>query len=132
MDARDRSFGRLEFAIGGEPKAAPKKIDNRRAPRRARDINAWIRAEGCFAAQKCQVLDLSQSGARLAVADAYKIPTRFSLLFSKDSIGRHARIKWRRGTQIGAEFLTTDELRSIYLVRRIADNVVKLQNLRRR
>ncbi len=132
MDARDRSFIRLGFASSGDPKAAAKEVDSRRTPRRARDLDAWIRAEGSFAAQKCQVLDISQSGARLAVADARKIPTRFSLLFSKDSIGRHARIKWRRGTQIGAEFLTADELRSIYLARRIADNVVKLQNLLRR
>ncbi len=132
MDAGDRSFIRLGFASSGDPSAAVKEIDTRRTPRRARDLDAWIRAEGSFAAQKCQVLDISQSGARLAVADAYKIPTRFSLLFSKDSIGRQARIKWRRGTQIGAEFLTADELRSIYLARRIADNVVKLQDLLRR
>ncbi len=136
MNARDRdfvrSFVRLEFGSSGEPKAAAKAIDRRHTPRRARDINAWIRPEGSFAAQKCQVIDISQSGARLEVADAYKIPTRFSLLFAKDSMGRHARVKWRRGTQIGAEFLTDNELRSIYLARRIADNIVKLQDLLRR
>ena len=27
---------------------------------------------------------------------------------------RHARIKWRRSNQIGAEFLTADDLRPIY------------------
>lgn len=132
MDARDRSFIRLGFASSGDRKAAVKEIDSRRTPRRARDLNAWIRAEGSFAAQKCQVVDISESGARLRVADAYKIPARFSLLFCKDSIGRQARIKWRRGTQIGAEFLTADELRSIYLARRLADNIVKLQDLLRR
>ncbi len=130
MDAKDRSFSR--FASRGDRKAAAKEIDARRTSRRARDLDAWIRAEGSFAAQKCRVLDISQTGVRLAVADAYKIPTRFSLLFSKDSIGRQARIKWRRGTQIGAEFLTTDELRSNYLARRITDNIVKLQDLLRR
>ncbi len=124
MDAKDRSRG--------DRKAAAKEIDARRTPRRARDLNAWIRVEGSFAAQKCQVIDISQNGVRLAIAAAYKIPARFSLLFSKDSIGRQARIKWRRGSQIGAEFLTTDELRSNYLTRRITDNIVKLQDLLRR
>jgi hypothetical protein len=109
VDATDRRFARLGFALRDDLKVIRKKVDNRRTPRRACDIIAWIRVKGSFATQKCQAVDLSQMGIRLAVVDAYKVPSRFILLFSKISMGRHASIKWRRGTQIGAKFLTADD-----------------------
>jgi hypothetical protein len=128
-DAADRRFARLGFALSDELQVISKKIDNRRAPRRACEINAWIRAEDCFATQQCRILDLSQTGVRLAIVDAYRTPGRFILLWSKNGTGRHANIKWRRNAQIGAEFLTADDLRPIHLARRIAGNVAKLQEL---
>ena len=121
-DAPDCSFARL----GSE------KIENRRAIRRACNISAWIRGEGSFATQKCQVIELSQIGVRLAVANAHRIPNGFILFFSKNSPGRHASIKWRRGDRIGAEFLSADDLQSIHLARRVASNAAKLRELLRR
>jgi hypothetical protein len=131
-DAADSRFARLGFAISGDLKTTPKRIDNRQAPRRRCDISAWIRAEGCFATQPCRVLDLSQTGARLEVADAYRIPRRFVLLWSKNRTGIHANMKWRRSNQIGAEFLTASDLQQNYLTGRVAHNVAKLQELLRR
>ena len=110
-DAMDHKFDPLGSAISDNLKVIPRKIDNRRAPRRACEINAWIRAEGCFATQQCRILDLSQTGVRLAIVDAYRTPRRFILLWSKNGTGRHASIRWRRSTQIGAEFLTADWFR---------------------
>jgi hypothetical protein len=100
-----------------------------RAPRRVCDVNAWIRAEGCFATQQCRVLDLSQTGVRLEIADAYRTPRRFILLWSKSGAGIHATMKWRRSNEIGAEFLTAEDLQRNYLMGRIAHNVAKLQKL---
>jgi hypothetical protein len=128
----DRRFARLGFSVSDNLEIIPKKIDNRRAPRRPCDVSAWIRAEGSFATQQCQILDRSQTGIGLAIADAHRIPNRFILLLSRNGTGRHASIKWRRSNQIGAEFLTADDLRPIYLARRIADNIAKLQELLRR
>jgi hypothetical protein len=82
------------------------------------DVNAWIRAEGCFATQQCRVLDLSQTGVRLDI-----------LLWSKSGAGIHATMKWRRSNEIGAEFLTAEDLQRNYLTGRIAHNVAKLQKL---
>jgi len=93
------------------------------------DVNAWIRAEGCFATQQCRVLDLSQTGIRLEIADAYRTPRRFILLWSKSGAGIHATMKWRRSNEIGAEFLTAEDLQRNYLMGRIAHNVAKLQKL---
>jgi hypothetical protein len=80
--------------------------ENRRvAPRhRYDDNNTWIRLEGSLT-RPCQVLDLSRTGVRLRVKNADGLPNTFTLILSKNGSGRSARVKWRRGTEIGAEFL---------------------------
>jgi hypothetical protein len=50
------------------------------------------------------VLDVSRTGVRLEIANGCSIPNNFVLLFSKSDTGHNATVKWRRGTQIGAEF----------------------------
>jgi len=79
--------------------------ENRRvAPRhRYDDNNTWIRLEGSLT-RPCQVLDLSRTGVRLRVKNADRLPNTFTLILSKNGSGRSARVKWRRGTEIGAEF----------------------------
>ena len=78
--------------------------ENRRAvPRHRYDgDNTWIRLEGSLSRQ-CQVLDLSLTGVRLAVTNAQSLPNTFTLVQSSSS-GRPACVKWRRGTEVGAEF----------------------------
>jgi len=80
------------------------KNDNRRAPRRLCDTGAWIRPEGTFKIYGCRVSDISKLGVRLTLADVRSIPDRFIFFLADDDVGREARVKWRRGTQIGAEF----------------------------
>jgi hypothetical protein len=80
--------------------------DRRRAPRFACDVDAWIKPEGSFTTQKCRLLDFSKIGVRLSTPDARKIPNKFLLLLDKTGMGREASVRWRRGTQIGAELST--------------------------
>jgi hypothetical protein len=127
-----RRFARLGFSLSNNLRITPKETDNRRAPRRPCELSAWIRLDGSFATQQCQILDRSQTGIRLLVTDASTIRSRFVLLWSRNGTGRRASIKWRRSNQIGAEFLTADDLRPIYLARRIADNVARLRQLQLR
>jgi hypothetical protein len=79
--------------------------ENRRAAPRHRydDNNTWIRLGGSLT-RPCQVLDLSRTGVRLTVTNAHSLPNTFTLILSKNSSGRPARVKWRRGTEVGAEF----------------------------
>jgi hypothetical protein len=128
---QDHRFRRLGFSLSGGLKIIPKKIDNRHSPRRACDTSAWIRAEGSLATQQCKLLDISPTGVGLAVVDARRIPDKFILLLSKNGSGPHANVRWRRSTQIGAEFSAGDDLRPNYMAR-IADNVTKLRELLRR
>jgi hypothetical protein len=79
---------------------------NRRQSRRRNfNVTAWIRLDSGFATRQCSVLDLSETGVRLLVRDAAKIPGKLMLLFSKDAPGKPARTVWLTGNQIGAEFL---------------------------
>jgi len=77
--------------------------NSRAAARREHSDDAWIRAEGSLL-RRCQVLDLSRTGARLAITNTDRIPETFALILSKGSAGRPTRVKWRRHTQIGVEF----------------------------
>jgi hypothetical protein len=78
----------------------------RKAERRKSGANAWIRLEGGFAMRPCNMVDLSDTGVKITVHAAETVPGVFTLLLSRDaSFGRRARVKWRRGSQIGAEFI---------------------------
>jgi hypothetical protein len=94
--------GRLGFSIRGDLSA--NQNNRRAAPRRGYNDDAWIRLEDSFGIRHCQLLNLSQTGVCLSIANAHKIPNTFILLLSKDSAERLAHVKWRRGTQIGAEY----------------------------
>ena len=84
------------------------KENRRAAPRHRYDGgDTWIGPEGSLVRQ-CQVLDLSRTGVRLAVTNADSLPDTFTLILSKNSSGRLVRVKWRRGTEVGAEFLTAN------------------------
>jgi hypothetical protein len=58
--------------------------------------------EGSFATRPCRVIDLSPTGARLVIDG--EIGKSFVLLLSLNVAGRKARIKWRRGNQVGIQF----------------------------
>jgi hypothetical protein len=82
----------------------PNRRDKRQTRRKPIGAAAYLRL-GSFAARPCTVLDLSDTGVRISVDSAASIPAEFALLLSKNSQGRRARVKWRRGNQIGAEFI---------------------------
>lgn len=54
----------------------------------------------------CTMVDLSDTGVQIIIHAAETIPGVFTLLTSRDAgSGRRARVKWRRGSRIGAEFI---------------------------
>jgi hypothetical protein len=89
-----------KFSSGGNSK------DQRRATRKKGGSHAWIRLDG-FALRPCTVLDLSDTGIQIRIDAAQTVPKTFTFLKSRDSHpGRLAHVKWRRGTRIGAEFVS--------------------------
>jgi hypothetical protein len=80
--------------------------DKRRVSRKRSGAKAWIRLDGGFALRSCNLIDHSDAGVCIAVETPEKVSNVFTFLTSRDSVaGRRVRIKWRRGTQIGAEFI---------------------------
>jgi len=89
-----------QFSSGGNSK------NLRRALRKKGGSHAWVRLDG-FAVRPCTVIDVSDTGVRIAIDTAQTMPKTFTFLTSRDSrSGRLAHIKWRRGTQIGCEFVS--------------------------
>jgi hypothetical protein len=80
-----------------------KSKEQRKSTRRSINTRAWIRVEGGFAVRPCNVIDISDTGARLSIEG--DIPSSFALMLSRDSRGRSARIKWRRGDKVGVVFV---------------------------
>jgi hypothetical protein len=81
--------------------------NNRKSLRRSLGTDACIRLDGGFAARPCKVMDISDTGVRIRIEAADSVPSTFSLFVSRTAdSGRRARVKWRRGSQIGAEFLS--------------------------
>ena len=80
-----------------------------RKPRNARrsvQQPAWLILEGSFAARPCTVLDLSDTGAKIAAAEVSPVRTRLRLAFSRDvRTGRPCEVVWQRGNTFGVKFI---------------------------
>lgn len=79
--------------------------ERRRGRRRSVNTEAFVRLEGSFAVRRCNVLDLSATGVRILLDGPDRIPNGFTLMASRSSPGRNARVKWQRGNTVGAEFI---------------------------
>jgi|SRR5712691_2028842 len=54
----------------------------------------------------CMICDISQRGARIALAGKSDIPDEFRLMLGGGGAHRRCRVVWRTEQQIGIEFLT--------------------------
>jgi hypothetical protein len=82
----------------------------RKALRSPVGSKVWIRFDDGFSVRECRLVDMSSSGIRIQVVAPYDVAMQFSLLMTRDaSPGRRCRIKWRRGREIGAEFVGMSE-----------------------
>ena len=80
--------------------------DARKAVRGPIGSKVWIRFDDGFSVRECRLMDLSSEGIRLLVGAPYDVAGLFSLMMTRDSApGQRCRVKWRRGQEIGAEFV---------------------------
>ena len=96
------SFGRREAYSYSTPR---KSKDPRAAHRKKLETTAWIRPDGGFSVRPCTVVDLSDTGVKISIDAPNTVSEHFSLLLSREGRGRKCRVKWRRGSQIGAMFV---------------------------
>lgn len=80
--------------------------DNRRRPRKQLNVPALIDIGNNARLRMCTVIDVSESGARLAVEDIECLPDKFSLTMPRlGQTRRSCIIVWRRHDEIGIEFI---------------------------
>jgi PilZ domain len=66
----------------------------------------WIRFDNGFSVRECRLVDQSNGGIRILIDGPYDVASLFSLLMTRNAApGRRCRVKWRRGQEIGAEFV---------------------------
>lgn len=95
------AFGRRQ----SENEARSYAGNKRRASRIKSGAGGWLRLDGGFAMRPCQVLDVSDTGVRIAVDASLRVPNDFVIVLSHGGQGRRAHVKWRNATQIGAQFV---------------------------
>ena len=80
--------------------------ERRKQPRTTAIATAWIDAGYGQPPLVCVLWDISEGGARLALAAPDKLPEQFSLLALRgDRIGVRCRVIWRSPEQVGLQFL---------------------------
>jgi hypothetical protein len=79
-------------------------VERRGAPRHRVLKNALIVFNNGHCTMNCQILDMSDTGAKLMPVDIFLCPREFVL---KPQIGesRHCEVMWRKGTKVGVRYL---------------------------
>jgi hypothetical protein len=87
-----------------EPGPDEKAAERRRAPRRRALKKALIVFNDGHCTMGCQIVDMSDTGAKLTPGDILLCPKEFVL---KPQIGepRNCEVMWRRGTMIGVYYV---------------------------
>ena len=81
--------------------------NKRLKPRRSLHYLAWIELGEGLSPLRCFFSDVSESGARLQVAEGIDVPETFGLRFvSNGAPERRCHVVWRTPTQIGLRFET--------------------------
>ena len=78
------------------------KSQKRAERRMKRDYPARVMLDG-FAKRDCKVVEISESGARIAISGSTELPRRFSIAFASNT--RPCQLVWRNGTMAGVKFL---------------------------
>lgn len=91
--------GTLGYDYGGHIK------DRRSSKRRSLGNKGWVRLDRSFAVRSCKVLEASNTGVRINLDRSDGLTDEFTLMATRgEASGRRAKVKWRRGLQVGAEF----------------------------
>jgi PilZ domain-containing protein len=79
--------------------------NRRRAVRRSIGYGATIVAPDASWTRKCRVIDISESGAKLALEQPGGLPKDFVLMLSaRSGPKRRCHVVWETGDELGVEF----------------------------
>jgi len=86
-------------------KVRPKLKIKRQQVRRRRHQSAWITLDGKTPGYKCQVADVSQSGAKITLDTAVEVGSLLDIAFVPRAAARRCEVVWRRGKTLGIRFV---------------------------
>ena len=86
-------------------KVRPKLKIKRQQVRRRRHQSAWIMLDGKKPGYKCQVADVSQSGAKITLDTAVEVGSLLDIAFVPRAAARRCEVVWRRGKTLGIRFI---------------------------
>lgn len=73
-------------------------------PRQTISLPAWIEVNSSRLLERCKLMDLSESGARLGITDVRNLPPQFNLYLARIGQSAHqCRIIWQRGNEVGVD-----------------------------
>ena len=87
-------------------KVRPKLKLKRQQVRRRRHQSAWTTLDDGTANYKCQVADVSQSGAKITVDTAVEVGSLLDIAFVPRAAARRCEVVWRRGNRLGLRFIS--------------------------
>lgn len=112
--------------------------DNRVAPRSRTFLPARIEIAGLGTVVNCTIRDISETGARIQVAESATLPVTFSLHIPKfDRVARVTQ-RWRHGDKLGVEFAAAEpaapvtpeeKAGNVRYVKKLEDEIVRLKLL---
>jgi hypothetical protein len=83
-----------------------RRVERREHVRRAIIETAWMRIDGEPVPYVCVIWDISECGARVAVANPQAVSDEITLLLKRDATyGTRCRVAWRMVDQIGLAFI---------------------------
>jgi hypothetical protein len=87
-----------------EPKKPLSESERRVKGRRHVNSPAWADPGGVLPVIDCKILDLSETGARVAMPSGVELPDVFQLQIDSSRILGAAEVVWRESHQVGVRF----------------------------
>jgi hypothetical protein len=79
--------------------------NKRKNVRKPIERHVWIDLEDGSQVTECRLVNMSETGAKLALVAPRELPTDFVLRLSKDGrVARKCRLAWSSGNDIGVAF----------------------------
>jgi hypothetical protein len=83
----------------------PMANERRRAPRKTFEREAYLRRRWDLPVEPCMIVNISNTGARLAHDAPASLPDRFLLDFTTDgTVHRECTVMWRTRSELGVRF----------------------------
>ena len=99
--------------MGKNDKDLPPLAERRPVPRRRVLLGGVATYEDGAYTLKCQIRDLNEKGARITASGAQSLPEEFYLVVMRDHMAHKSRLVWRKGDDMGLEFLSSLDVRQI-------------------